>query len=74
MNNERIPVSFQGETIDCESRVDAAAFKLADDVLCGCTKADPSQVRQLATVIDRYNRPVAAERLRCTATRQAGSR
>lgn len=62
-----ILVPFQGETIACKSEVDAICVKLADAVLIGREDVSPLEVRRLANMLDEYNRPVAAQRLRCVA-------
>ena len=69
MPKDAMAVSFQGEIIDCETGLDAAAIKRADDILSGRETADESEIGRLAAVLDRYNTPIAAQRLRSAVRR-----
>jgi hypothetical protein len=57
-------VPFQGEILACESGLDAVAVKRADSILIGREDASPTDLHRLATVMERYDRPIAAQRLR----------
>jgi len=57
-------VAFQGEMIECETGLDAVAIKLADSVLSGREDVSPLELQRLAAILDQYDRPIAAQRLR----------
>jgi hypothetical protein len=67
--SEIIVVPFQGEQIRCTTGLDAVAVKFAEGVLSGCDFVDDAELRRLAAVMEKYNRPVAAQRLRAQAGR-----
>jgi hypothetical protein len=59
-------VPFQGETLACKTGLDAVAVKLADAVLTGRERAvSPNELRRLASVLEKYDRHIAAYRMRC---------
>ncbi len=63
-------VPFQGEMIECQTGLDAVAVKLADAVLSGGEDVSPVELQRLAAILDRYSRPVAAQKLRMQCVRQ----
>lgn len=67
--SEIIVVPFQGEQIDCATGLDAVAVKLADGILTGRDDADAAELERLAAVLEKYDRPLAAQRLRSQAIR-----
>jgi hypothetical protein len=58
-------VPFQGETLECETGLDAIAVKLADAILSGREHVHPGELNRLARVLEKYDRPMAAQRVRC---------
>jgi hypothetical protein len=67
--SEIILVPFQGEQIRCTTGLDAVAVKFAEGVLSGRDEVDDVELRRLAAVLEKYDRPVAAQRLRAQAAR-----
>lgn len=62
--SEVFVVPFQGEMLACDSGLDAVAVKQADRILVGRDHASPAELHRLAQVMERYDRPLAAQRLR----------
>jgi hypothetical protein len=57
-------VPFQGGFIECKTGLDAVDVKLADRVLSGREEATPIELQRLANVLEKYDQPFAAGRLR----------
>jgi hypothetical protein len=57
-------VPFQGGFIECTTGLDAVDVKLADRVLSGTEEVSPVELQRLANVLEKYDQPFAAERLR----------
>jgi hypothetical protein len=57
-------VPFQGGFIECATGLDAVDVKLADRVLSGSEEVSPVELQRLANVLEKYDQPFAAERLR----------
>jgi hypothetical protein len=63
-DGEVFVVPFQGEMLACDSGLDAVAVKQAESILVGREDASPTVLHRLAQVMERYDRPLAAQRLR----------
>jgi hypothetical protein len=57
-------VPFQGGFIDCTTGLDAVDVKLADRVLSGREEVSAVELQRLANVLEKYDQPFAAQRLR----------
>jgi hypothetical protein len=57
-------IPFQGGWIECTTGLDAVDVKLADRVLSGREEVSPVELQRLASVLEKYNQPFAADRLR----------
>jgi hypothetical protein len=66
-------VPFQGGFIECKTGLDAVDVKLADRVLSGREEASPVELQRLANLLDKYDQPLAAERLRTSLGQQTTS-
>lgn len=56
----------------CESAPDVVAVKHAESILVGREDASPAELHRLAQVMERYGRPLAAQRLRSEQLRMVG--